>query len=145
MPLAIVGVILLISGPAMIIAWLKLRKRNLSPVLNANGWAVNAQAYVNIKFGATLTKIAKFPHVKNANDPFKQGVPVWRKILYVVILLGIIFCALYFTNVLSRVGLPSPFHKDEPTEVVVADTVPQSDTTVLETPAEPAPEESAAE
>ncbi len=137
MPLAIIGVILLISGPSMIIAWLKLRKRNLSPVLNANGWAVNAQAYVNIKFGATLTKIAKFPHVKNASDPFKQGVPVWRKILYVVILLGIIFCALYFTNVLSRVGLPSPFHKDEPVEVVALDStaVPVTDS-VAEVPAE---------
>ena len=137
MPIAILGVILLISGPSMIIAWLKLRKRNLSPVLNANGWAVNAQAYVNIKFGATLTKIAKFPHVKNATDPFKQGVPVWRKILYVVILLGIIFCALYFTNVLSRVGLPSPFHKDEPVEVVATDStaVPVTDS-VAEVPAE---------
>ena len=137
MPLAIIGVILLISGPSMIIAWLKLRKRNLSPVLNANGWAVNAQAYVNIKFGATLTKIAKFPHVKNATDPFKQGVPVWRKILYVILLLGIIFCALYFTNVLSRVGLPSPFHKDEPVEVVVLDStaVPVTDS-VAEVPAE---------
>ena len=137
MPLAIIGVILLISGPSMIIAWLKLRKRNLSPVLNANGWAVNAQAYVNIKFGATLTKIAKFPHVKNASDPFKQGVPVWRKILYVVILLGIIFCALYFSNVLSRVGLPSPFHKDEPVEVVALDStaVPVTDS-VAEVPAE---------
>ena len=146
MPLAIIGVMLLISGPAMIIAWLKLRKRNLSPVLNANGWAVNAQAYVNIKFGATLTKIAKFPHVKNATDPFKQGVPVWRKILYVIILLGIIFCALYFTNVLSRVGLPSPFHKDAPTEVVATDTVPANDTTAtVEAPAEPAPETPAAE
>lgn len=137
MPLAIIGVILLISGPSMIIAWLKLRKRNLSPVLNANGWAVNAQAYVNIKFGATLTKIAKFPHVKNATDPFKQGVPVWRKILYVILLLGIIFCALYFTNVLSRVGLPSPFHKDEPVEVVALDStaVPVTDS-VAEVPAE---------
>ena len=146
MPLAIIGVILLISGPSMIIAWLKLRKRNLSPVLNANGWAVNAQAYVNIKFGATLTKIAKFPHVKNASDPFKQGVPVWRKILYVVLLLGIIFCTLYFTNVLSRVGLPSPFHKDEPVEVVALDStaVPASDSVAVEVPAE-APAEAPAE
>ena len=82
----------------------------------------------------------------HATDPFKQGVPVWRKILYVIILLGIIFCALYFTNVLSRVGLPSPFHKDAPTEVVATDTVPANDTTAtVEAPAEPAPETPAAE
>ena len=60
--LLIVAVImLLISGPSMFIAWRKLRKRNLSPVLNANGWAVNASSLVNVRFGKTLTSLAKFP------------------------------------------------------------------------------------
>lgn len=144
MPLAIIGIMLLISGPAMIMAWLKLRKRNLSPVLNANGWAVNAQAYVNIQFGATLTKLANFPKLAGLQDPFaKKGVPVWRKILYIIIALGVIFGVLYFTNVLSHVGLP--FRKEEPkTEVVATDTVPVADTIaapVEEAPAEPAPAE----
>jgi hypothetical protein len=79
MPLAIIGVMLLISGPAMIIAWLKLRKRNLSPVLNANGWAVNADAIINVLFGATLTDQAKYPVLK-LKDPFvKEGMPTWQK------------------------------------------------------------------
>ena len=39
-PLVFVGLILLISLPSMIIATLKLRKRNLGPILDANGWAV---------------------------------------------------------------------------------------------------------
>lgn len=143
MPLALVGVLLLISGPAMIMAWLKLRKRNLSPVLNANGWAVNAQAYVNIQFGATLTKLANFPKLAGLQDPFaKKRTPVWRKILSVIIALGIIFGILYFTNVLSHVGLP--FRKEEPkVEVAATDTVPApADTTAVaaeEVPAEPEP------
>ena len=145
MPLAILGIILLISGPSMIIAWLKLRKRNLSPVLNANGWAVNAQAYVNIKFGATLTKIAKFPRVKNGTDPFKQGIPVWRKILYVVIVLGIIFCALYLTNVLAPLNeehLTSPLFRDKDAQENVTDTLPPvADSTTLEVAAETGAEE----
>ena len=33
---------LAISGPSMLIAWLKLRQRNIGPILDANGWAVNA-------------------------------------------------------------------------------------------------------
>lgn len=49
--LAVVGILLLISGPSMIIAWLKLRKRNLGPILDANGWAVNAKAKLNVPFG----------------------------------------------------------------------------------------------
>lgn len=48
MPLAIVGVLLAISLPSMILAYLKLRKRNLAPVLDANGWAINARLAVNI-------------------------------------------------------------------------------------------------
>ena len=55
-----VGVILLISGPSMVMAYLKLRRRNLAPVLNADGWAVNADAKISIKFGKVLTEKVKF-------------------------------------------------------------------------------------
>ena len=48
----------------MILAWMKLRKRNLAPLLNANGWAVNADAIVSVLFGNTLTEQAQFPVVK---------------------------------------------------------------------------------
>lgn len=61
MIVALAAIILIISGPAMILAWLKLRKRDLSPILNANDWAINSHAIVNIKFGATLTHLAKYP------------------------------------------------------------------------------------
>lgn len=36
-PLTILAIFLLISGPSMLLAWLKLRRRNISPLLNANG------------------------------------------------------------------------------------------------------------
>jgi hypothetical protein len=80
-PLAIVGIILLISGPSMLIAYLKLRKRNLAPLLDANGWAINARATVNIKFGNLLTQIASIPlnAELNLNDPFsKKGIAPWK-------------------------------------------------------------------
>jgi len=57
----IAALMLLISGPSMFIAWRKLRKRDLGPVLNANGWAINAKSLVRVKFGKTLTSLAKFP------------------------------------------------------------------------------------
>jgi len=60
----IAGIILVISGPAMILAALKLRRRNLAPLLNANGWAVNADSLVNIPFGATLTEQVQYPILK---------------------------------------------------------------------------------
>lgn len=133
--LVFIGIILLISGPSMVMAWLKLRKRNLAPLLNANGWAVNAQAFVNITFGATLTKMAQFPKVTLA-DPFAdKGMPWWKKLLIGVVLLGIGVAALWYFNVW-------PFNCGAETEVAecaadtlqtVADTLQQvADTTVVE-------------
>ncbi|MEJ7602042.1 MAG: hypothetical protein WKG01_29365 [Kofleriaceae bacterium] len=61
LPIGIAGLLLLISGPSMLLAWLKLRRRNLGPILDANGWAINNRAKVNVAFGATLTELAKLP------------------------------------------------------------------------------------
>jgi hypothetical protein len=74
MPLAVVGIILAISLPSMILAYLKLRKRNLAPVLDANGWAINASLAVNIIFGRELTHLATLPDNSKVNmiDPFKK-------------------------------------------------------------------------
>ena len=89
--LVIPGLLLVISGPSMILAWMKLRKRNLAPLLNANGWAINADAIVNVLFGNTLTEQAQFPIVK-LNDPFaKKGLSKASKwsIAIAAILFGI--------------------------------------------------------
>ena len=89
------AIIAIISGPAMIMAWLKLRKRNLSPILNANGWALNARVLVNTKFGATLTGIAKYPIVKT-KDPFTTKAPLWKRILWWCVCVIGLCVAVYF-------------------------------------------------
>jgi hypothetical protein len=85
--LAVVGLLLLVSGPSMLIAWLKLRKRNLGPLLDANGWAVNARARLNVPFGASLTQVAAVPPgaVAGAGDPFAERPAVWPKLLAVIV------------------------------------------------------------
>ena len=90
-PTLIICILLAISGPSMILAWMKLRKRNLAPLLNANGWAINADAIVSVLFGNTLTEQAQFPFVK-LKDPFaKKGLSKTNKwsIAIASILLGI--------------------------------------------------------
>ena len=67
-PTLIICILLAISGPSMVLAWMKLRRRNLAPLLNANGWAVNADAIVNVLFGNTLTEQAQYPLMK-LQDP----------------------------------------------------------------------------
>jgi hypothetical protein len=59
--LAFLGMLLLISTPSMAIAWLKLRQRNMGPILDANGWAVNGRVKMNVPFGGTLTQVAHLP------------------------------------------------------------------------------------
>ena len=99
MPVAIAGLLLLISGPSMIMAYFKLRKRNLAPLLDANGWAINAGARVNITFGNALTQIATLPlNAKiNLNDPFtKKGVPLWKIGILSGIALALLIYALVY-------------------------------------------------
>jgi hypothetical protein len=96
MPLAFLGLMLCISGPSMVIAYLKLRKRNLAPILDANGWAINARAIVNIQFGNTLTQLADLPKGAkiNLNDPFtKKKRPFLKTVFILSVLAGIV---LYF-------------------------------------------------
>lgn len=98
MPLAISGLILIISGPAMIMAYFKLRQRNLALILDANGWAVNAKVIINIPFGNTLTQIASLPkNAKiNTNDPFSsKGRPLWQIAILFLILIGLALYALW--------------------------------------------------
>jgi len=96
MPLAFIGILLIISGPSMIIAYLKLRKRNLAPILDANGWAINARVIVNIQFGNTLTHLAALPRgaIVNLNDPFsKKKKPIVPALIVLIIIAAV---ALFF-------------------------------------------------
>ena len=55
-PLALLGIMLSISGPSMLIAWLKLRQRSLGPILDASGWAINNRMKLSTRLGTSLTK-----------------------------------------------------------------------------------------
>ncbi len=89
-PLAIVGLVLLISGPSVVIAYLKLRKRNLAPLLDANGWAINTRAIINIPFGTSLTHIAALPPgaQRSFADPFAEKKRPWKFYLFLLLLIG---------------------------------------------------------
>ena len=80
-----VCILLIISGPSMIMAWMKLRRRNLAPVLNANGWAINADSIISVPFGLKLTEQVRFPFTKNPAKKNPTG-----KIFLVILLLIIL-------------------------------------------------------
>jgi hypothetical protein len=98
-PLVIAGLLVAISLPSVIMAWLQLRKRNLGPILDANGWAVNARARMNVPFGASLTQIAALPPGAPLDrvDPFAEKKSPWPGLIAaVVVLLAVVFGLWYF-------------------------------------------------
>ena len=101
--LSFLGILLIISGPAMVMAWMKLRRRNIAPLLNANGWAVNADSKISIPFGETLTDVAKYPKLR-LKDPYaKTGMPGWAKFLLTLVILGAIAAGVWFFELYTYV------------------------------------------
>ena len=140
----IVVLMLVISMPSVFIAWRKLRRRDLGPVLNANGWAINAASYVRGKFAKGLTQVAKFPKL-TAVDPVARRKACWRKFfLWLLFLLVAAFTFLFFTDRLAPYGLP--FHKEKPVEEeVLEETLEPVAEPTLEEAIEAAAEEAAPE
>lgn len=100
-PIGVLGLLLIVSGPSMILAAMKLRKRSIGPILEANGWAINTRTKVNIPMGASFTKLIVMP--KNSKiakfDPFAEKntkKKILISILVIFLILAVIFCYFYF-------------------------------------------------
>ncbi len=89
-PLAIAGLVLAVSGPSCLIAAMKLQSRNLGPLLDASGWAVNTRLRINLPFGRTLTSLAQLPEraERSLTDPYAERRQPWGLYLAALILIG---------------------------------------------------------
>ena len=125
--LIIIAVIMLIiSLPSVFIAWRKLRHRDLGPVLNANGWAMNAASLVSVKFGKTLTSLAEYPKLTEV-DPEARRKARRRCFWWSFFGVAVVTClVLWLLNVLAPLCecLRSPLPKYRPEEPVVEVAVP---------------------
>jgi len=100
-PLVLAGALAVISGPSMLLAYMKLRQRNLGPILEANGWAINARVRINVPFGRSLTGVAALPTgaERSLVDPYAEKPSPWPK---VIALLVVVLLALYYLNRLGK-------------------------------------------
>ncbi len=98
LPIYFAVVLLLISGPSMLIAFFKLRQRNLGPILDANGWAVNAKAKVNIPFGRSLTGTPKLPAGSHRDlaDPFAEKHTGRNWAITIMVVIAVVLGLWYF-------------------------------------------------
>jgi hypothetical protein len=76
----------------MLLAWFKLRARNLAPLLDANGWAVNTNAKLSLSFGTKLTAMATIPtgSSRTLTDPYETTsyAKFWLVLVVIVSIAG---------------------------------------------------------
>ena len=104
-PLGIIGIMLAISLPSVFIAWRKLRQRNISPILDASGWAVNGNVKITTALGASFTHLPAKPAAAyiRSIDPFAEKKAPVKRIIFCVILV-VLIAVLVFLQV--KFGLP---------------------------------------
>jgi hypothetical protein len=102
LPFVFAGIILLISTPSMVMAWLKLKRRNIAPVLDANGWAINTHAKINAPFGAAMTDSARIPaHIAGRLiDPFAEKKTHWKTYTAIA---AVVILAVWVLNGLGKI------------------------------------------
>jgi hypothetical protein len=128
LPLLIFGIMLIISGPAMLLAFVKLRRRNLGPILDANGWAINTTARINVPFGTRLTDIAKLPpgSTVDTHDRYAAKSAVLPKVLGVALFIAWLLAFVWDVGILNTLskdwkigpfkgpfGNPPGYHEDK--------------------------------
>lgn len=88
LPFVFLGIFLIISGPSVILAWLKLRQRTLAPLLEASGWAINGKIKISLLLGGLLTSKAELPKnaTRSLTDPMKKShCKYWVAFIFAII------------------------------------------------------------
>jgi hypothetical protein len=94
-PLVLLGIVAAISGPSMLIAWLKIRQRTLGPILEGNGWAINGRVRINLPLGSRLTQRASLPPgtVRRLDDPYLDRAAAARRRTFVFVVIVLLVAA----------------------------------------------------
>ncbi len=106
--LGVIAIVLVVSGPSVILAWFKLRARDFAPVLNACGWAINKKMRMPMRLSRVFTHEAVVPEGSNIDmtDPYVEK-HFWRNTLITILVLAI---ALVGILICRPAWIPEPCH-----------------------------------
>lgn len=87
--LGVLAIILAVSLPSVILAWFKLRARDLGAILNAGGWAVNRPLTFSLGLARTFTRPASMPlGAAVGRDPYASH-GLLKCVLAILVLLAV--------------------------------------------------------
>ena len=157
--LGVIAIILVVSGPSVILAWFKLRARDFAPVLNACGWAINKKMRMPMRLSRVFTHEAEVPEGSNINleDPYVEK-HFWRNFFITLAVIVVAIFAVWkwryhwipeqywpgFMQKPAPVEVEEPAKDEAPAEAeavadAAADTAAEAAAPAAEAPAEAAP------
>jgi len=101
--LSALGLFAAISGPSVLVAYFKLRARDLGPILDASGWAINGRLRLTISLGHVLTQQASVPIASRQflEELYPKEPRKTRRWLWLLALLAAIVLALKLAGYLG--------------------------------------------
>jgi len=95
-PLGIIGIVLAISLPSVLIAWRKLKQRNIAPILDASGWAINGNVKIPTLLGDSLTKLPVYPAKSflPIKDPYASKKFPIKRVIFALLVVTILILGL---------------------------------------------------
>jgi hypothetical protein len=89
--LGLIAVLLVVSAPSMILTWFKLRARDVAPILNACGWAVNRNLRLSLKLGRLFTTEAVLPANSECQltDPYADDNTVRNRVIAALVIAAV--------------------------------------------------------
>ncbi|MCR5183122.1 MAG: hypothetical protein K6B46_00270 [Opitutales bacterium] len=94
LPIAFALLVLIISLPSVFLTAMKLRKRTISPILNANSWAINTDARLSIRLCKSYTELPVKP-ANSKNESSGKALKICGVIALIVLIvagLALAFC-----------------------------------------------------
>ncbi len=110
--LALVSLVLVVALFSALLGWNKLRRRDMSAILEACGWAVNFRMYMTHRLGDLFTRTPGVPHGARVERPdlvsrflrqpgsrATRAIRVGLLLLLAVVVVGVLLAVIYWADV----------------------------------------------
>jgi hypothetical protein len=111
----VVGAVFAVMIPISVVAFVKLRRRDLSAILEGSGWGINARMRLTRQQSRFFTERPEYPEGAKGIHYFP-----WRLLLILILLLAVFFAGLYLLQrrpIMSQSPQGSPKSNSQPSQM----------------------------